>query len=126
MPAKFGAAHMAHAFFGGYAVLREQSRKPRHDSLLASPVRLSDEIDVAFISNFRRKRILFAKNFSGFERGFNSGVKIRLGHRNCVVSLNYQFAVKETRYEPASGGSIHRRDRMIKGTRCGGYRRNLR
>ena len=97
---------MARAFFGGYAVLREQSRKPRHDSLLASPVRLSDEIDVAFIANFRRKRILFAKNFAGFESGFNSSIKVRLGHRNCVVSLNYQFAVKETHYESASGAQF--------------------
>ena len=70
VPAKFGVVIFAEAFLGGNRVRGEIFCEAVHDCLFAAFVRLGDEVNVAFVFDFRRLRVFFAENFSGFASGF--------------------------------------------------------
>ena len=75
VPTKFGIAIVAGAFFGGDGVSRKIFLEADDDGPLAALVRLGDQINVTFVVNVRRKRILLAQNLAGFKCGFNRGIK---------------------------------------------------
>ena len=71
MPAIFGVVITAETFFCGDGVGGEIFGEAIDDGLFAAFVGLRDEIDVTLVFYFRRAGKLFAKNFSGFESGFD-------------------------------------------------------
>lgn len=71
VPAIFGVVITAETFFGGDSVGGEIFREAIDDGLFAAFVGLGDEVDVALVFYFRRAGVLFAKNFSGIEGGFD-------------------------------------------------------
>ena len=48
--------------------------------MLATLVRLSNKVDVAFIFDFGRARVLFAEDFAGFASGFKGDFKEIVRH----------------------------------------------
>ena len=70
VPAKFGVVVLAEAFLGCYCVRGKIFCETVNDGLLAAFVGLRDKVNVTFVFDFRRARVFFAKNLSGFVSGF--------------------------------------------------------
>ena len=67
--------------------------------MFAAPVRLRDEIDVAFVFDLRRARVFFSENFTGFESGPDGNVQIGLGHVHIYFSTREKDRLRRRRDE---------------------------
>jgi len=75
MPAIFGVVITAETLFCGDGVGGEIFGEAIDDGPFAAFVGLGNEVDVTFVFYLRWAGVLFAKNFSGFESGFDGDVE---------------------------------------------------
>src|SRR5882672_596358 len=74
VPAEFGGAFLAGAFFGGDGMVREIFIEALDDGLLGAFVGLRDDIDlVAFVADVQRARQLFDEDLAGLLCDFDGG-----------------------------------------------------
>lgn len=78
VPAKFRFVVFAEAFFGGDSVRRKIFGEAVDDDLFAALVGLCDEVDVAFVFDFRRTSVFLAKNFACLARGFDGDFEVSI------------------------------------------------
>lgn len=64
------------------------------DSLLAALVGLGDEVDVAFVFDFGRARVLFAEDFAGFASGFKGDFKEIVRHEKNSLTFAEQASAE--------------------------------
>ncbi len=76
VPAVLGVVILANAFFGSDGMRRKIFRETIDDVLFAALVGLGDEVDVTFVFDLGRTRVLFAEDFSSFEGGFDGDFEI--------------------------------------------------
>src|SRR5580765_4139942 len=75
MPAKFGIAFVPGTFFCRDGMVGKIFRKAGDNSFFAATVRLSDQINVTFVTNVRRQGVFPAQNLAGFESSLNRGIQ---------------------------------------------------
>ena len=80
VPAKFGVAFVAGAFFGGDGVVGEIFGEPLDDGPLGALVGLGDQVGFAFVGNVWRAIELLTKDLPGFLGDFDGGCEIGFCH----------------------------------------------